>query len=176
MTITSCRIIVGRKCNFSCSYCCNETMPTLMEKFKPISQCDISDIIEPYQDVIITGGEPLVPANIRLTLSVMRTAYLSHKTVYVYTNLSHFPNSSTLTILARCVTGWTIGVHRQSVNLVENLERLVHFGGQRIRVVVEQSQAKHFVDLVKHLPVEIKPYILDDCDISDREDWYIVEK
>lgn len=169
--INTCRVLVGMKCNFKCSYCCNETMPELMAKFKEISLWKFGVHKMKYDTYHVSGGEPLIPQNIRTTMDLIRMLKRAGKKVYLYTNLSVLPLEYTEE-LCELVDGWDIGVHAESKNLLRNVTIIMGLGAKSVQLKMEASQAQPYYRLEEELGVEINPWILDDCDVSWREDWY----
>ncbi len=77
------RIIVTTKCNRHCKGCCND-----QEAFKNI-ECldDINSLLE-FEEIIITGGEPmLIASEVYLFLSDLRKRLLYPGKIYIYTAL-----------------------------------------------------------------------------------------
>lgn len=166
----SCRILVGPSCNFSCSYCCNH-LPGIIDKFETVSSGDYEKIIKDHDTINISGGEPLIPINLALTMEVVRLAKSYGKKVYLYTNLSKLPVEH-LKELIESIDGWSVGIHEQSRMVPTNLTLIKALGAKSVRVLVEQSKAKEWIPLSDDIGIDVKPFVLDDCDISDREIWY----
>lgn len=176
----SCRIIVGLGCNYKCSYCCNE-MDGMLDKFKELRLLTVLKAIGNYDDVCISGGEPLLKGYVKKTYAIAHCAKYKHKkNVYVYTNLSTLPEDSRLlSALCGIVDGWNVGIHPETDNekLWLNASRLIENGvnPNSIRLMIEQSKAKDYISFANQLNIQIKPWVMDDCDISSKEDWYILK-
>jgi hypothetical protein len=104
-------------------------------------------------------------------MELLREAKAFGKKVYLYTNLSKLPLKH-LSELVQTIDGWSIGVHAQSHGLEGHLRLITALGAKNIRLLVEESKANDWIPLSKELNFTVKPYTLNDCDISHREDWY----
>ena len=75
------RVIVTTKCDRTCRYCCN-SYPHILQQARKIQ--NISDI-KGYDEIIITGGEPLLDANRTLDLIMEAREYNTGASFYLYT-------------------------------------------------------------------------------------------
>jgi hypothetical protein len=171
MQKTSCRILVGTACNYSCAYCCNK-LPGMLDRFQKVTldQIDLS----PYRDVCISGGEPLWYKNIPTTTAVLTKAKTLDKNVFVYTNLSILPPFMFIQHFA----GWNVGFHPTQISdigeFVYRLDYLLRSGAKGIRVQVEDVEVNKLIDLID--PDLIKVWTRDNCDKTPIEDWFLLKE
>lgn len=91
-------IVVGNRCNISCSYCFNHTHDTIVDGTRAAGprmteEAEISAFVialrdRGYAHVTITGGEPLVYRHTATWLQCLRQAGIG---AFVITNLTIFP-------------------------------------------------------------------------------------
>ncbi len=167
----SCRILLGLDCNYKCEYCSNK-IPGLIEKFKSVST--ISEIgICRYENICISGGEPLMSKYINELWEVITLSKLNKCKVFIYTNLSILPSND----MIGKVDGWSIGFHAfqtETLGFIDRVNKLLKMGADNVRVLVENIEASK---LAVFLPNNIiKPWIRNDCDKTNIEDWYILDK
>lgn len=98
------RIIVTKKCNLSCSYCCNE-LDSVKDKMIRTSLSDIN--MNDYDVICITGGEPLL--NIEKVFDVLEAAI--DKKVYLYTNGYLLSEYLIERLKVHGLSGINIGIH-----------------------------------------------------------------
>lgn len=106
------KIVVTWDCNLNCDYCCNKD-PELRATFKPITEIELQSLL--HTDFEITGGEPLLPVNLRLTLHVLDSLPMG-RNVYLYTNGMYMGNRRSaiaygMMLKRHGVTGINVGYH-----------------------------------------------------------------
>ncbi len=171
---TSIRILTSKKCNYSCSYCCNE-LPGIKDSFIPLAVDDIASAISEYDVVVISGGEPLIEENIEATEALVEMATYLGKTKVIYTNLSVLPNPQ----LVSQVNGWTAGYHEEETDVfsfASQVLKLLDMGAKSVRVNIEASLEAGIILCALIGEDKVYPYKLDDCDRSDIEDIYIIKE
>lgn len=165
------RIIVGRACNYTCSYCCNK-LDGMMEKFYPISNAsELHWIVYSHDNICISGGEPLLQCNITHTMGIASLAKDLDKQVFVYSNMSVLPPLS----LVNIVDGWSIGYHPTQVDeevFVARVRELMAMGARGVRVLVEDVEAEKLRPYFRF--GTIKTWKRNQCDKQEIEDWYII--
>lgn len=79
----TCRILLSLKCNFSCSYCCNN-LPEVSSKFQGLTRESLDGLI--YDTYNITGGE--IGLDKKLLMSVLNQIrfHAPKAKIYLYTN------------------------------------------------------------------------------------------
>lgn len=83
------RLITTLKCNRDCSYCCNKH-DKIIARMKPLK--DLNDLAG-YQEIIITGGEPLIDLHrTHKTVVMLRDLYPNVK-LFLYGSDAILPNS-----------------------------------------------------------------------------------
>ncbi len=99
------RILITRRCNLSCTYCCND-LPEVRERIRTVNVLHYIPV-EQYQKVCLTGGEPLL--RMRRLYRVLR--YVKRKPVFLYTNGKLLTMPLLRRLLAHGVTAVNIGAH-----------------------------------------------------------------
>ena len=166
----NCRLIVNLACNYSCPYCCNK-IEGMLDKFTPIDLKDLMKTIAPYDNVCLSGGEPLIPSNIELVQYIAMRLKEMGKKVFVYTNLSCTPTHALVTI----VDGWSVGFHPDQVDVEEFISRYIVLKAMKaknVRVLAEDDKA-HLLTTID--PRVVKTWKRNDCDKTSIEDWYILD-
>lgn len=76
------RLIVTLDCDKDCKYCCNK-----YQRFKDMMQPITFEGLQEYDEIIITGGEPLLSKYIQKTLDLIRKIKSEYpeKIIYLYT-------------------------------------------------------------------------------------------
>lgn len=165
------RIIVGRACNYTCSYCCNK-LPGMMQQFYPIdSSSELYWVIYSHDNICISGGEPLLQCNIDHTIGVACLAHELNKKIYVYSNMSVLPPP----YLVDVVDGWSIGYHPSQVDVevfVARVRELMAMGARGVRVLVEDKEEEKLMPYFRYST--LKTWTRNQCDKTDIEDWYIL--
>ena len=85
MSKTTARLIMFLDCPRACQGCAN-TYPAIREAMQPISSLDA---LEPYEEILLTGGEPMYrPATTLDFLARIRRRF-PDKRVYLYVSMIH---------------------------------------------------------------------------------------
>jgi len=82
---TTVRLIMFLDCPRSCPGCCNE-YPSIKAQMRPISSLDD---LEPYEEVILTGGEPMARPVRTLAFLLRLRKRFPEKPVFLYTAMLH---------------------------------------------------------------------------------------
>lgn len=164
------RLITTFKCNFSCSYCCNEQYE-FNSLFQYVSLSDVD--FDQYRSVCVTGGEPFM--NREFLYHEVLPAIPQDKNVYIYTNgvllfqldliwlTTRFPN-------VKCLN---IGVHK-----IDQLDKIEDWVGKMFParfmfqdIYEEELLQKYPERLNKN---NIKPWVMNQCDMPN-EDWMVLK-
>lgn len=81
------RIIITLDCNRNCPYCVNK-YEHIIKRAKEVNEYDLGDAFSGYDELVITGGEPLL--NIGRTEKILKKlCALYDSKIYLYTALYH---------------------------------------------------------------------------------------
>jgi MoaA/NifB/PqqE/SkfB family radical SAM enzyme len=153
--IDTARIIITEKCNFSCSYCCNN-LPEVRERFTPITYLDEMPWGN-YEKVCISGGEPLL--NMQRLAAVLVRAF--PRPVYLYTNGYYLTPALRDTLLSpplgMGLAGITVGLH-----LPTELTNLACFVHPKVRVSAMEHQYELIPAILRN--DNLKLARLNECD------------
>jgi len=170
----SVRILTSLECNYNCSYCCNY-LSGMRETFKPLLPGEVRSTVQNYDNLVISGGEPLIDENIENTLALAEMGRLLGKKVIVYTNLSLLPPPR----LIELVDGWTVGFHVEETDLFTfgarflHLEKLAGEGKSlRVNTNMDLGETEILANMIGE--EKVHTYQLNDCDRSDIEDIYLL--
>ena len=140
-----------------------------MQKFQPIKKIELSSIIRKHEAIVISGGEPLLKINFDKTIAVIVLSIIYKKKIYIYSNLTRMPKE--ILPFVKYVHGWTIGYHAeypdQANKIKNNLQYLTDC--DNVRIMAEETLT------LPKFNAPVKRYKLNDCDISYKENWYILE-
>lgn len=164
----SCRILISMQCNYRCRYCCNNK-----EQFsKLFKKARLEDLnLDNYSNICISGGEPLIEENKEKLDQIIIMTSIKYKQVYIYTNLSVLPTYE----LIKNVTGWSIGFHPVQVEtsvFIKKVKKLRSMGATNIRILVQACELHRLKELEGDF--DIKAWDLNDCDITQKEDWILL--
>jgi hypothetical protein len=142
----------------------------MRKSFTLLRKKDLDRIIQQYKYCVISGGEPLIPANWRDLIMVLQRARANLRSPIVYTNLSTLPSKT----MVDMVGGWTCGFHPSQTTAREfagRVRELLGLDAQSVRVNVED---RHLISLSQYLPnADLRPFTMNDC-ARDSEDIYIL--
>lgn len=170
---TYCRVSLGWDCNLECPYCCNERNDT-KASFIPATVKDI--LSKHYDEIRITGGEPLLMCGKLGLLLGTLIDYRQHPLIYIYTNgllLRHWQGE---VLKAANVTGLTVGWHGKISEKLFDWE---------VKRKVEKSLPIRFliqdVDYTDELQQltrrnEVRLWHMDDCFDMPKEDRYLLSE
>lgn len=160
------RVLVSWKCNFRCSYCCNDTLPTVRAGIKPIQMEDLD--LEPYRVVCISGGEPLLFLD-RVKEVCERAR---GKFIVLYTNGTKMTPGVAARLAEWGVHAINVGLHypRTFDLLIARVKNSVGRLPMSIRFHVEDT---HTELAMRHPGVAFKFWHRDDCD-RDNEDRVVL--
>ena len=158
----SLRLLITEECNFNCSYCCNK-MPEVRRCFRYKKLNDIN--FREYDSICITGGEPFKYLG-RMSYVFWKAAdFIQYQ--YLYTNGSLI-NRSNFKIL-RWFDGVSVGVHDElPVDQIQFLTAL-----KNVRFLIDREKVGRYRDIIPQ--DRIKLYTLNDCNLTDREDWVVLK-
>lgn len=165
------RILTTLKCNLSCSYCCNNLF-----KFK---QEYLTDLDLEYNNICITGGEPLLSSKIHLLKDILLTNELLNENrillpnIYIYTNGIYLNNSLLNFILSfNNVRGINIGIHPDSKNQILLTHKYL-YKNNKIRFMIEDK----YTSIIEHAKMKKLNYTIwtrDECNMPN-EDWVLLK-
>lgn len=148
------RLIISLKCNFSCSYCCNNIVE-VNKKFKHVELSEID--FSMYGAVSISGGEPtLFPEKIKMLIPLI------HGKKYLYTNGSYLTDE-----VCEMFDGINIGIHKK--NQLEN--QFLHHPKVRIQI---EDKNEHWLNGDQELISKAKFWKRNQCDVVN-EEWIILK-
>lgn len=158
------RLIVTLDCHKDCPYCCNK-----YQKFKDMMHPIKYSELKTYDEIIITGGEPLLSKHIHKTLGLIfkiRNNF-PEKTIYLYTTKWKF--DPTHSIILENVDGVHFTLHApvqsEDLRALEAFQRMLKYANKKkgsYRLYVDPDIDKEiafFPNLFKR--VESKPWLLE---------------
>jgi organic radical activating enzyme len=159
------RLIITLDCNLKCEYCCNK-IPEVNSKFIKKKLEDIA--FEQYEDICISGGEPLLQYKLIHNIYILNIPISTP--IYLYTN-GLLLNSTK----ASFFNGVNIGIHykEQLKQILENNPNLLSYKGLRLCV-----QDIYKDEYLPNIPDKyIKTWSMNDCfNNVETEDWILLEK
>lgn len=164
----SLRLLLTLDCNRACEYCCNK----LPETQKRITLARLDDIdFRRYGDVCITGGEPLLVADL-LSDAVLRVP--RGRRVFIYTNGTNLTAEWLNLFETWNVTGVNVGLHGRLVEHLLDIDRIQgavmfsNFTGQ-IRYSANQMYAQCLNWYAEIPPSGFKFWKVNDCNNPNEE-------
>lgn len=162
------RVMLTRKCNFNCEYCCNQ-QPELLEKlgisFTPVNYMELLAEVSNCDGINITGGEPLLLMD---TLTTLLSDIPNEKSVRIYTNGSLLTGSIALKLFKLGVKKFEIGLHTYDsihydvIRMALNTPHLFRFSVNKDEVVKFP-----FLKELEEVGCEINKWSMDECDNDD---------
>jgi molybdenum cofactor biosynthesis enzyme MoaA len=178
----NCKLVITKKCNLKCSYCCMKN-PKILQTFQsfPSNLKDkdsvLDYILNNYTSVTVTGGEPFVDfhriyrliANLEVNKDYLPKPKL--KAIYVYTN-GLLIESDQLKKLKwfSLFKGLNISYHYKHLNL----EQIAIYNQIiPVRLWVQDSKiTSEITKFCKKYQISLKIWTKDDCDPPIPEDRY----
>jgi len=166
------RILTTLKCNLSYSYCCNNLF-----KFEQKYLANLN--LQEYNNICITGGEPLLPGKIHLLRHLLlRNELLDENiftlpNVYIYTNGIYLNHSLLNFILDfNKVKGINIGIHPGSNNRILLTHKYL-CKNNKIRFMIEDKY-KSIINFAEYKGLNYTVWTRDRCDMPN-EDWVLLK-
>lgn len=161
------RVLVSWKCNFKCSYCCNDTLPGVRAGIKPVTLSDVD--FEPYKVVCVSGGEPLLFLD--RVEKVCRIA--DGKFIVLYTNGTKMTPDTATRLYLWGVNAINVGLHYPATfDLL--IKRVLTSVGELPIAVRFHLEDGHTAFANKHPGVQFRFWHRDDCE-RDNEDRVVLE-
>ena len=161
------RVLVSWKCNFKCSYCCNDTLPAIRSAITPAT-FDALDF-DRYKVVCISGGEPLLfPERVKEVCDKARGKF-----IVLYTNGTKMTPGVAARLSEWGVNAINVGMHYPKTFdlLIARVRNSVGWLPMSVRFHVEDTH----VDLAeKHRGVQFRFWHRDDCE-RENEDRVVLE-
>jgi molybdenum cofactor biosynthesis enzyme MoaA len=166
--MSQCRIVITRKCNLKCKYCCME-YPEIIDSFKQVSSLQEIFDHSNYDTFAVTGGEPTLNIK-RLQNVVCDIKFNTNAKVYLWTN-GILLTPEFLFFNRNIIDGVNISVHADNWDYRRwhNFHRIIPI---RLHVWEELSNDKlrHFC---KTHSIRLNEWVIDECDKD--EDRFILE-
>jgi len=171
------RILVSRRCNFQCSYCCNE-IKEVKETINLTTMHELRNFLTLNESVIknvcITGGEPFMDVNWKTTVNLcLLLSKYKDINVYAYTNgCSKYMirKVTTLTgLLGEQLKGLNVSYHDEYEKSYDKLQFSLINKLVPVRLMVEKKMMMHkMIDIVSFLLSHdmidsYKTFTLGDC-------------
>ena len=167
------RVLITRECNRKCPNCCSE-YNTVMKGMKEISSIDA---LKDYDQIMITGGEPmLLPEMVRIYSTGLKRNN-PDCTIYLYTALY----KSNLYDIMDIIDGihYTLHIHSTPTDIA-NFNSF-----QEMARLYPDKSIRAYIDPAVQLPVtiypwiykrlEVKPWILEGaCPLPEGEDLFLL--
>jgi organic radical activating enzyme len=167
------RVLITRECNRKCPNCCSE-YNTVMKGMKEISSIDA---LKDYDQIMITGGEPmLLPEAVRVYSEGLKRNN-PDCTIYLYTALY----KSNLYDIMDIIDGihYTLHIH----STPQDIANFNSF--QELARLYPDKSIRAYIDPAVQLPVtiypwiykrlEVKPWILEGaCPLPEGEDLFLL--
>jgi len=171
---TTARLILFLDCPRKCRGCCNE-YPQHKAAMRPISSLDD---LEPYAEIILTGGEPMLKPEMTLGFLAKLRKRFPNKTVYLYTAMY---NHRALVAALPHLDGLHYTLHADAsaaevmdLQLLQLVLTMQDYKGS-VRLYVDNAMPLA-VEVVPNLwsRVEMKPWLGEGfCPLPDHEDLLI---
>lgn len=161
------RVLVSWKCNLSCSYCCNDTLPEIRAAIKPTS-LDTLDFT-PYKVVCVSGGEPL------LFLDRVRSVCERSKGKFIvlYTNGTKMTPQIAGDLAAWGVNAVNCGLHQPKT--FNTVIRKVYDSFRGLQVSLRFHLEDTYTEVAQQHPgLSFRFWHRDDCE-RDNEDRVVLE-
>ena len=181
---TKARLLLFTACDRECSYCCNKSQKMLSE----LQEIDSVVGLHQYDEMIITGGEPLLDPD--LVVAVSRILRHIHPTMKMYLYTARCDAQAVQRVLPH-VDGIHFTIHANAnfadLGRFHELQSRVLNGrsgpawpDHSFRLYIHQNN-RHSVMVLPHLwhRLEIKPWVSeDDCRTPSEmgEDLFILSK
>lgn len=155
------RLLFTENCNRSCEMCCNKEYN--LDTLPKVSHYN-------YDEILITGGEPLLYLD-KLVLLIIEIKAKSNAKVYVYTAMIDYE----LLVLIADVDGITLTLHTQKdVNdfavFQKTIIRCKLYKGKSLRLVIFKGLDARILN-VDHWDVTDNVEWVNDCPIPTGEDF-----
>jgi hypothetical protein len=151
------RVLVSWKCNFHCTYCCNDTLPAVRAGIQP-TRLETLDFSQ-YSVVCVSGGEPLLFMD-----RVKAVCSKAHsKFIVLYTNGTKMTPGVAARLSEWGVNAINVGLHYPKTFdlLISRVSNSVGWLPMSVRYHVEDT----YVDLgAKHRGAQFRFWHRDDCD------------
>lgn len=158
------RLLFSEKCNRDCALCCNKT--------QNLDSLPVCNDYASYEEIIITGGEPMLnPKGVLALIAEIREANPSAK-IFMYT--ANCMDTRELAKVMDKLDGVTITLHEQQD--VAWFERFTHGLGSYVMFYPEWAVKTFHLNVFKGIQHEMYPHWemktmewLEDCPLPSNE-------
>lgn len=176
------RLITTLRCNYDCNYCCNKK-ESVKRQMLPLKDLKI---LKEFEEVVITGGEPLL--NINKTLFIIGNIKTINPTakIYLYTSggvtlaereYSRFGYDKKLISLFKLIDGLTYTIHPSdySANIFNNFQELLKIYTPDIcRLTIDPNMGD--INIVPWLWCKVKLLeVQTECPVPGNEILFILD-
>jgi organic radical activating enzyme len=169
----SLRLLITEDCNLNCGYCCNK-LPAVRQKFEYWNLATVLYNACKYDDICITGGEPLL--NWTRVVQILKTLGQDHD-VYLYTNGILLTRDYMNILEEYNISGVNVSLHYDNMNAV--LDNLLTLPPEQSNKLITIRFAKHQlwdmrIKLARRMFIS-KEYELNDCfNNIENETWVVL--
>jgi len=161
------RLALTDKCNLTCKYCCMQD-PNIRSTFKETNKFpDVSQATS----VAITGGEPLILEQHKITKTLLNIRKQTKAPIYLYTN-GIYLNHHRCRMMSPFVAGINVGWHEHNEELFEYLFKAIDVIIP-VRLMIQNTNIEAIARAHKE-EVDYKIWTLGDCASAENEERWLM--
>jgi hypothetical protein len=156
------RVLVSWKCNFKCTYCCNDTLPEIRAGIQEMRLNDLD--FTRYFVICISGGEPLLfPERVKAVCDRARGKF-----IVLYTNGTKMTPGIAARLSEWGVNAINVGLHYPKTFdlLIARVKHSVGWLPMSVRFHVEDT---HVILTEKYRGAQFRFWRRDDCERENED-------